>query len=471
MAPKPLSLGLRAAAALLPLVAAPACGLLRATAEAPGRVVGAALPSKDEPRPDPELLQQRVLRLALELIARDIMGIDAFERLSQEPDARVRALRWKIATTDAVTSFATQANAYFAVADLVATVSLTRMALERHWTKTPDGAAFEPWLTACRDVEAAAWDFAGEIANQEAVESGRRAIEDYFESRDDAAVTALDHPDQMVVRMRGTLHDGKSGSGLLAMLSLDPFSGLDPAVREISQSRMLGERAVFALQQTPRMLQWRVELMTIQTLERPQVDQMLASTAQLTASVERITAVAEALPDRVASEREQLVAALEEQEGSLGRLSADLERTLEAGTAFSDSLNTTLGAVDGLVQRFGVGEPVSEPEPGSAPAPAPDDGEPARPFDILDYARTADSLTRTTRELNTLVGSIQGTVDSEAWEDRLREVERLSALARADGEALLDRAFGYGAALIGIALLAALAYRAALRRMPRHPTG
>ena len=148
------------------------------------------------------------------------------------------------------------------------------------------------------------------------------------------------------------------------------------------------------------------------------------------------------LPDRLTVERKAILDALETQEGRLRELSATVSRTLTAGENMSASLNTTIITFDALMKRFGVGEP----ETGTAP----DTNSP--PFNILDYARTAEQITEMTKQLNVAIKELNTTLDSPA-------LEKLSKQTTADARGILNHAFLLGAGLVLFTFACALVYR------------
>jgi hypothetical protein len=66
---------------------------------------------------------------------------------------------------------------------------------------------------------------------------------------------------------------------------MDPLAGLDPTTRELAQTRLLAERAMFIAQRMPQIIQWQAELLTIRTAELPQVEQLVSNTTQLAAAI------------------------------------------------------------------------------------------------------------------------------------------------------------------------------------------
>jgi hypothetical protein len=159
------------------------------------------------------------------------------------------------------------------------------------------------------------------------------------------------------------------------------------------------------------------------------------------------------LPDRISDERKALVDALDTQEGRLRDLSATLGQTLTAGEKMSTSLNTTLTTFDGLMKRFGVGEPSTKP---------PDTN--ATPFNILDYAHTAEEIAAAAQQLDLLIKHTSGTLDTPALDKRIADLNALSSKARADAKSVLNHAFLLAAGLLLLGFGCALAYR---RLVPR----
>jgi archaellum component FlaC len=190
------------------------------------------------------------------------------------------------------------------------------------------------------------------------------------------------------------------------------------------------------------------------------VAQALSDTTRLSESVDRISRAAESLsrtaeklPDQFAAERQAILSALDEQSGKLTALSEAIRRTLTAGEQMSTSLNTTLTTFDGLMKRFGVGEPDTTP---------PDTNSP--PFNILDYATTADRVAAMAAELNVVIKDLNTTLDSPALDARLKAVDQVSSRAAADARGLTNHAFLLAAALVVFIFVCAGIYRATRRQ-------
>jgi hypothetical protein len=130
-------------------------------------------------------------------------------------------------------------------------------------------------------------------------------------------------------------------------------------------------------------------------------------------------------------------------------LLGETRQTLEAGTAMSNSLDATVKSLDAFMHY------VSPPEPKTAPP-----GPPSKPFDVLDYGKSAAEVGGMARDLTALLGSMDKSVPA---------IARVSQEAGENLKRVVDRAFWRGLvlilALLAGSVLAALAYRAMARKL------
>jgi hypothetical protein len=129
-----------------------------------------------------------------------------------------------------------------------------------------------------------------------------------------------------------------------------------------------------------------------------------------------------------------------------------VDRALVDGGKTSTSLNTTIITFDALMKRFGVGEPSSTPSDTDSP-----------PFNILDYARTAERVTSMAQQLDALIKNVDGMLDSPALDQRMADISALAARTRADAKAVLNHAFLLAGGLVVLAFACASVYRRAGR--------
>ena len=429
------------------------CKFVAETARLPGKAVTAVVPGGKSQSPDPAVLQVELQRFADEHSSRTVAALDDYARSVATPEARSQALRWKVATASAAMGIASGPNPQANLLDFLALTTVTRTALEEVWIKTTNGPAFQPWLDVSLTLETNAWKLAEGVITPEQRQEMRTAIRNWWESNPVARTGFFVRPQEFTSLIRQTGEKASRPGSVFSLVGLDPTTGLDPAVREVTRTRLFAERAMFLAQRVPFLVRWQIELTTDELLGQAQVTAALDSTERLSRAAESASQTAALLPDRLSAERKAIMDELEVQEGKLRELSAEVGRTLAAGEKMSASLNTTLVTFDALMKRFGVGEPSHSPPDTNAP-----------PFNILDYAKTAEQIAAMAQQLDALLKDANGTLDSPALDKRIAELNAVTARARADAKSVLNHAFLLGAGLILLAFACALTYRRIVAR-------
>jgi hypothetical protein len=317
-----------------------------------------------------------------------------------------------------------------------------------------------PWLKASGILESNVWQLAAAVFHPGQVKELRKAVDLYLLEHTGAERPLFSSAQEFTSSLKLASAKSSDQMSLLGFVGLDASMGLDPAVQEVTRTRLFAERAMFTLQRMPALTRLQTEMLLDDLMRRPETRQTLTNITSLTDTADLISRTAASLPDRITEERKAILSALDEQQGKLTGLAAQLERTLSSGEKMSTSLNATLTTFDALMKRFGVGEPSTT----SDPAPATN----ARPFDILDYARAAEEFSVTARELDVLLKDLGSTVNSPGWKERLQDVATVSRQVTADARSVLNRAFLLCAGLVLLAFGCALVYR---RLNPRMPPG
>lgn len=437
---------------LLLLTLGAGCRLMQTAVNVPGQTVRAITPGKqDKYIADPVEVQQQLLRFADEYSTRMVIGVDKLRRGTNAPDP-AEILKWKIALGTETVSIAAGQNAVANLLDMTVFVTMMRTALEERWQPEVFGESARPMLESSRNGETEIWRLVGTILTPEQQAELRRSI-DVWHSQNPLpesvlAVSSLGIASQLAEASKD--NSAKPGS-VFSLLKVDPLSGLDPAVREIAQTRMFAERALFVTQKMPMWLRWQTELLSINTVEMPAVQQLVTNSTQIAASVDRFARVAEQLPGQISTEREEILKALQSQE-------KDAASLMTAGTQMSDSLNTTLTTFDALMKRFGVGE-TNNISPPRTPTTN------AEPFRIQDYTQTAAQLEATARQLTELLVTLDQTLGSTNLAKLSAQFGPVVQQAQTGGREVVDYAFWKGILLVVIVLVAALIYRFLVTRV------
>jgi hypothetical protein len=429
---------------LLPGILAllPGCGVLHA----PEKVVTAVVPGNKPSQPDPLEVQLQLQRFTDDFLSQTEQALDDYAQRVGTDSARAEALRLKLVSGSSLLSIVSGPNPTANLLDLVSVTVLTRRTIEDYWMKEPNGAAFQRWLDASRILETNVWLLAARFLTPAQVDEVRQAIDDWYARTPELRTAFFARPGEFASMLRASKEKGSELNGVFSLVNLDPTVGLDPAVREITRSRLFAERAMFTMQRMPFLLRMQIELMGYQLAQQPAVQLALTNTVRLTDSADRISRATEGisqtaaqLPDRLSAERKEIMSSLEQQEGKLQALVAEVDRSLASGEKMSSSLNITITNLDALMKRFGVGEPSTNAAP-------PDTN--SAPFNILDYGKAAGQIGDMAKELNTLIGSANQSAP---------EMQRLSQQASANLAEAMNHGFRLGLVLIAVLLAGAVA--------------
>jgi hypothetical protein len=225
---------------------------------------------------------------------------------------------------------------------------------------------------------------------------------------------------------------------------LAPFralEGVDSGAQAIRDFTVTAQRFNQLLSTMPQHMRWNVELLAFELEQRPTVSSARASLETLAESSADFSRAVALLPENLRAQASLLMQELEARQGELQRTLAEARGLVSDTGGASQQLEPLAAALErtaAKVEEAGVawGALLAEarkPSPESA-------GEPARPFDILDYERTATQISAAATELRGLLLEARG-LDNEEASDGL--VARLAAT--------LDRVEGGGRSLVNLA--------------------
>ncbi|MEY2919362.1 MAG: hypothetical protein RL261_667, partial [Pseudomonadota bacterium] len=230
----------------------------------------------------------------------------------------------------------------------------------------------------------------------------------------------------------------------------DPLSNLDPAVREIAQTRQLAERAVYYGQRAPKLISMEAQRLTFELAMTPESAVLLKNVDRVGTAAQTASNLAADLPRLLAEERyatiEQVTGILDQRQGELQALIVELRSALEAGGTTSDSVRETIATLDTLIARF------------DRPASATGRTD-SRPFDVTEYTEALRMLGETAQHLQVLLAQTDGKMPAlnQASE---RATRQLSSLV----DHVYWRLVQLILVLVAAVVLGALGYRAIVRR-------
>jgi len=420
------------------------CGVVQTVADLPGKAVRAVTPgAKTKSGVDPVELEQRLLRFAVQLISETTSSVEKLRR-GTNVISPAEVLDLKILFATEVSSIASGSDTYDNLLDMTVFVTVARISVERHWQPNVYGDSAQPLLDMCRHFETQIWTHAGALLSPEQQAELREAILAWRETHPMPENVLGARALGLASEVARSRRSATKQTSVFSLLNIDPLAGLDPTRREIAETRLFAERALYVAQVMPTLLRWQTELLTMNAMARPEVQQVVTNTTQFANAVDNLGRTVAELPKQVRAEREEILKALQAEEEGLVALAAEMRQTITAGTQMSTSLNTTLTTLDAIIQRFGIGET------NSARAARVD----AEPFRIKDYAATAAQMEMTAQRMTEMLTALDRTIGST-------NLMQLSA----QGEEIVDYAFWKGLLFIGVVLLAACLYRWVIVRL------
>jgi len=396
-------------------------------------------------------LQLRVMRYADEYAGRVGEAITNYQRNVERPEDRLAGQNWKLSQSEAVYTIASGPDPLTNALDMVVLATLSRMVIGDLWMKTPAREQARVVLETHQLLEAQAWRLVeGQLTESQTTQL-RDVMVKWRKANPDVRWVAYIHFLDFAKSIGSPAPGEEQAPGsLFSILGLDPFTRLDPAVREVTQTRQLAERTIFYFQRAPRLLDMQVERMSYQLASMPEAKLLLKDLDRAALVGSASDQLVKELPDLLARERKailsQLASELDQRSASASALAGELRSTLQAGTETANALHAALDSVDRITARFAKAAP----------------SEPGRPFDVREYTETLRELTAATRELDALAQRV---------DSNLPQINRIAQDTTARVQSVVDRAYRRLLTLIVVAiigtLLAALTYRVVAPRIGR----
>ena len=394
--------------------------------------------------------QLSVMRFADEYTARVTERVGVFQQSTDDPAERLAAQSWLVSQATSAFTIAAGSNPELNVIDMLVFATLSRMVIEDRWVGEIYGARAEGLLAAHRALESRAWSFAPSLLSPVQIKELRSGIEAWHRENPLGRAVPFIHLEDIAFVTNATLTGTTSSGSIFSFLGIDPLSNLDPAVREIAQTRQLAERAVYYAQRAPKLISMEAQRLAFELAMTPESVRLLQNADRVGGAAQTAGNLAADLPRLLAEERsaaiEQLTGILDQRQGELQALVVELRSALEAGGSTSDSVRETIVTLDALLARFD--------RPASANARTD-----TRPFDVTEYTEGLRVLGETAQQLQVLLTQADAKAPALTQLSE-RASDRVASLVDHVFWRLVQLAF----VLIGTCLLGALTYRAIVRR-------
>ena len=435
-----------------------ACGLVLAVTLCGCKTIERADPRKraaEQRAQQLQSLQQEVMRFADEYVGRSREDVNRFQRTLKSPEERLFTQNWKVQQASSAYTIASGPSPIGNAADMVVLATLSRMVVDDYFVRDQYGARAQPLQQTYNSLEAGAWQLLNGQLTDEQLAQLHQLITQWRAQHPHVQSVAYIHFREFARAVNPAATESTSGAGsLLSVVGIDPLANLDPAVKEIAQTRQLAERAIYYLQRSPDLLDMQVERLTYQFAVMPETKALLTSANRVALVGSASDRLVDTLPELLDRQREALVAQLTQtinsDSATLGTLAGQLRTTLQAGTDTATAVNGALQSFERISTLF-----AKKPQPASAP-------QPGKPFDISDYTAMLEQAALTARELDTLAQH------GDQLTPALRAATQDAAL---QARGILNHLFLLLVLLVlviaAVALLAALAYRRITMRFAR----
>jgi hypothetical protein len=394
-------------------------------------------------------LNLRVMRFADEYAGRVKEATTTFQATARSPQERLSAQNWKVQQSDSAYTIASGPNPISNSLDMVVLATLSRLVISDTWVADLYGTRARPLQEAHLKLEEGAWQLVSGFLTASQSAQLHEVIDRWRAQNPKVYSVAYIHFRDFAKSIGTTEDSGRNN--LFALFGLDPLSQLDPAVREIAQTRALAERAIYYMQRVPTLLDMQVQRVAYDFAVMPETRSLLTDferASHIGTAADRLVGY---LPDMVAREREALVSQLmrevDDKGATLTALSTDVRYTLQAGTDTANALHATLETADRIAARFS-----KTAQPGAAP--------PSRRFDITEYTQMLHELSGTVRDLDTLAQHAGAVMPA---------VTQVTDQAAGRLQGIVDRAFLRLLVLVVVAIVfawgGAIGYRVAVLAM------
>jgi len=401
------------------------CRVVQGAADLPGNTVRVVTPGKSKGGVDPAELQQQLLRFADQYLAGLLAAVDQLEGSTPEL-TREMVQQIRLGYAGDIWMAASGPNTYADLLDLVTVITLSRIVIEEYWVPDVFGDSALPLLEVARTSEEDIWAIAATVLTAKQQKELREAIQQWREENPKAEHAMYVRAVGLAGRMaESKSHDREGPSSVFGLLMIDPLSGLDPAKRELAQTRLTAERALYVAQRMPFMLRWQMERWSAYVADLPETRQLLTNAAQLGDAAETLSRTAEQLPDRFSEERREIVEILRSEQETLRDLSAEARGTLNAGSQMASNTHLALMSFDAVVQRLQQSNSDSN----------------AEPFRIRDYTEAAGQLDATALRLSDLLQQLNEMLASTNLHGLAGEVAPALESVESSGRQLVDHAF------------------------------
>jgi hypothetical protein len=442
------------------LVGFSGCTLIQRAVEIPSNAVRSLFSAAEIRKTvDPVALQNDLLQFADTFLTSTSLAIERLKKPDGSSISRFEQVKLKSRLTTDMLSLVSGSNQVGNLVETLVYIESVRISIEDYWLPSANGIEELPLLSVIRQREENLREIARDVLTPQQLAQLQAAIDDWRKNRkptefDLGTFASFSLVNEVIAHTQS--HTAPSSSNIFALLDLDPLAGLDPATRELTETRLFGERALFLGKRMPQLMEYQMELLTARTTETPEVKQMVATSTQVAAAADRLSQTFATFPGLIRSEREQWMGGFRSEREGLLDLSRHAEKVM------SDSAHTAESA-ERAIQSFNRALELINGQP-----KRPD----SRPFDIREYTDAASRIDGMSQRITALLLELQKSVDGLDAKKFADLTDIVTAQTQQRTEAMVEYTYNKGLRFVLLAclmasisfLLTALIYRRLLRK-------
>jgi phosphate transport system substrate-binding protein len=334
---------------------------------------------------------------------------DALKRGNADPMQCRQAQELLLDCATNVYDIASNADSFTRMLDLVVVTTL----LSQVWVdddRAGDlfGERSEALVRALHHGRVEAWTLAGRVLRPDQLDVLDYTIWDWRRQNPDMVRASF-------VRFSNFALDRGKSANADVLAAGGFFKNIGQTGQAVDEARLLTERMFYAAKRAPTLLQWQAELAKDDLLATPDVAKTLADAHRLTDQFEQ-------MPRAIATERQAVLAALDERQKAVdatiarvNALVADTKALVVSVDKTGSSLNEMLKTADGLFGHVDAWDRWSAAQPSH------------RPFDIREYTQGVKELAGAVGTINDSLKSSEELLASPHWNVRIQEINRRAA--------------------------------------------
>jgi len=412
-----------------------ACTLIQKAAEFPIAAVRSIPWGADRDRTyDPVSLQETLLRFADNFIISASLATESLKR-NGVPVEREFMVLAKVRLSSDMIALVTGSNS---LNNLISTLIYTksmRLSIDEYWRPKQFGDSAIPMAKVLDERTRELEEYASKILTPLQIDELHQVIDRWHKnhpsSEHNVGELANISTVNQILKVANQTVESDGSYSVFSLLDLDPLASLDPATRELAETRLFGERTLFLTQRLPQLMEWQMELLAYRTGRLPEVTTIVDSAAGISKASERFSLTVAELPAIIHREQEAFMARLKEQQEGLDQLAKDSAYTFAEGSRMADAARDALVTYRGILDQMNK-EALANPD--------------SPPFNIKDWGASAERIEK-------MSSSLQALLEHLAINSNSPELKKLGDMTESSAQRIIDYALWRALAFLTIAVL------------------